>query len=428
MRNIPEKIKIAYPDIAASEDSRELYNALHILLLENETDNANHFPIICWKRSELKFYKDLILRWLEVIEVPEWEDNVVYAWKELSKWNIHAVLAGNISSTGHVVTVWIKEIWMKEWIKRSSSYFLMNHPEYWDYIFADSWLQPNPNTEQLIEIVKLTYENAQAHGITPRIALLNGGIESEKIKDVNQYFEENPLEWAEVFWNISFEDALEQECGLFIFPDLNAWNILYKAAERMWNMSVVESIEIQDKRYWHTEFTQEWWINSFFSYHTSYYPDSDELYKTALLAIDVAREKGITPQVAFLTFSTAGSGKDFPTILPAREAAQKLLKYLDKNNINDVIVLKEEVQLDTALLPDKAKKKGIDIDAPSTIFIMPDIHTAKMIWPLVDSLGGSSANGPRFQWFKEPIHDFSRWVWSDGIVMSTKTTEKELSK
>lgn len=422
-----ETIKIAYPDIAANEDSRELYNALSILLLENETGDGCHYPVICWKKSELKFYNDLILRGLEVIEVPEWEDNVVYAWKELSKWNIHAVLAWNISSTGHVVTVWIQEIWMKEWIKRSSSYFLMNHSEYGDYIFADSGLQPNPNTEQLIEIVQLTLENAIIHGINPKVALLDGGVESEKIKEVTRYFEENPIEWAEILWNISFQEATQKKCGLFIFPDLNAWNILYKAAERMWNMSVSENFEDENSDYWHTEFITEWWDIALFAYHTTKNPGADELFETALSAIDNARKKWITPQVAFLTFSTAWSGKNSPTIIPAREAAKKLISYLEEENIQDVIVLEEEVQLDTALLPDKAKKKGMNIKSPSTICIMPDIHTAKMIWELVDVLGWSSANWPRFQWFKKPINDFSRWVWAEGIVMWTKTTEKELS-
>jgi len=424
-----ETIKIAYPDIAANDDSRELYNAIHILLLENETSNANHAPVICWKKSELKFYKDLILRWLEVIEVPEWEDNVIYAWKELSKWNIHAVLAWNISSTGHVVTVWIKEIWMQEWVKRSSSYFLMNHPEYWDYIFADSGLQPNPEPEQLIEIVKLTFENAKIHWITPKIALLDGWVSSRKMDEVNKYFEKYPIEGAEIFWNISFEEALEQGCGLFIFPDLNSGNILYKAAERMWDMNVFETHENQEKQYWHTEFSHKWESNKIFAYHNeSISPSADELFQTALSAIEVARQKWISPQVAFLTFSTAWSGKDFPTILPARQAAKMLKNYVDTNGIKDLIVLEQEVQLDTALLPDKAKKKWMEIENPSTIYIMPDMHTAKMIWPLVDTLWWSSANGPRFQWFKFPIHDFSRWVGASGITMWHKTTEMELSK
>ncbi len=426
--NWNESLKIAYTDIAQTEHM-ELYNALSILLLENETQDTNHYPIICWKKSELKFYWDLILKWLGVIEVPDWQDNLEYAAQELKKWNIHAILAWNISDTGHVITVGKDLIWMQEWVKRASSYFLMEHPDYGKYIFADSWCQPNPKPEQLIEIVKLTCENARIHWIETKVALLDGWVASDKIQEVSKYFEENPIPWVEILGNMSFKDAQWEECKIFIFPDLNAGNIAYKVAERMQGYTACDIQEDEASKLWYQEVIWNDDSKHIFAYHTdSKNPSVDELVETALSSIDVAREKWYPLQVAFLCFSTAWSWKDSPTIISSRQAAQKLISLLAERWINDVIVLDKEVQFDTAFLPEKAKKKGMEVSDPSTIFIMPDIHSWRMMWDIAQSLWWSSANGPNLQWFKQMINDFSRGVWTNDIVIRHKTTEHELSK
>jgi phosphotransacetylase len=70
----------------------------------------------------------------------------------------------------------------------------------------------------------------------------------------------------------------------------------------------------------------------------------------------------------------------------------------------------------------------MEVSDPSTIFIMPDIHSWRMMWDIAQSLWWSSANGPNLQWFKQMINDFSRGVWTNDIVIRHKTTEHELSK
>ncbi|NDK09365.1 hypothetical protein GW846_01150 [Candidatus Gracilibacteria bacterium] len=417
------QFRIVYPDI---KESKELYQALETLLGEN-INGSQHLPVICGKREELFYYRDLISMGLQFIEVPDNENNLVIAARELKKGSVHSVLAGNISETGDVISVGLHEIGMLEGVKRASSYFLMESPQYGKYIFADSGCQPNPNVEQLIEIVGLTVQNAKVHGFEPKVALLDGGYDSDKIQAVSDYFENNPIAGVEILGNMSLKDARKSECNTFIFGNLNQGNIAYKVAERMKDFKPDFSSETEKSALLHLQSDEN--QNCIFGYDIlSSSPTSEDLQISALEAIKYARTKGYDLQVAFLSFSTKGSGKNEESILAARQAAHDFPETLHKMGITDVTVIPVEVQFDTAFLPEKAKKKGMDVEKPSTIYILPDRHIGAMIGDIATNLGGSTANGPRLQGFQRSYNDFSRGAsWSD-IVNGHKTTEKELEK
>ena len=132
-------------------------------------------------------------------------------------------------------------------------------------------------------------------------------------------------------------------------------------------------------------------------------PTEDELVEIALETAATAKVFGIDPKVAFLSYSTLGSGKG-EDVDKMRNACEKA-----KAAMPDVPV-DGEFQFDAAVSPVVAKTKHItsSVGGHANTFIFPDINAGNIGYKIAQRLGGFDAYGPILQGLNAPINDLSR--------------------
>ena len=132
-------------------------------------------------------------------------------------------------------------------------------------------------------------------------------------------------------------------------------------------------------------------------------PNEDELVEIAVETAKTAKVFGIDPKVAFLSYSTKGSGKG-EDVDKMRNACEKA-----KAAMPDVPV-DGEFQFDAAVSPVVAKTKHIDgpVGGHANTFIFPDINAGNIGYKICQRMGSFDAYGPILQGLNAPINDLSR--------------------
>ena len=132
-------------------------------------------------------------------------------------------------------------------------------------------------------------------------------------------------------------------------------------------------------------------------------PTEDELVEIGLECAKCAKTFGIDPKVAYLSYSTKGSGKG-DTVDKMRNACEKA-----KAAMPDVPV-DGEFQFDAAVSPVVAKTKHIDgpVGGHANTFIFPDINAGNIGYKICQRMGSFDAYGPILQGLNAPINDLSR--------------------
>lgn len=132
-------------------------------------------------------------------------------------------------------------------------------------------------------------------------------------------------------------------------------------------------------------------------------PNEDELVEIATGTADCAKIFGIDPQVAFLSYSTHGSGKG-PTVDKMRAAADKAKAARPDLSIDG------EMQFDAAVSPKVAETKcsGSPVAGRANTFIFPDINAGNIGYKIAQRLGNFNAYGPILLGLNAPINDLSR--------------------
>ena len=132
-------------------------------------------------------------------------------------------------------------------------------------------------------------------------------------------------------------------------------------------------------------------------------PNEDELVEIAAETVDCAKIFGVDPKVAFLSYSTFGSGKG-EDVDKMRNACEKA-----KAAMPDVPV-DGEFQFDAAVSPVVAKTKHIDgpVGGHANTFIFPDINAGNIGYKICQRMGSFDAYGPILQGLNAPINDLSR--------------------
>ena len=123
-----------------------------------------------------------------------------------------------------------------------------------------------------------------------------------------------------------------------------------------------------------------------------------------------ARIFGIDPKVAFLSFSTRGSGKGGSVALSAE--ATKIAKELaPEMNIDG------EMQFDAAVAPEVGQLKfpGSPVAGQANTFIFPQIESGNIGYKIAQRLGGYDAYGPILLGLNAPINDLSRGCNADEV-------------
>jgi len=132
-------------------------------------------------------------------------------------------------------------------------------------------------------------------------------------------------------------------------------------------------------------------------------PSEDELVEIAEETMRCAKIFGVDPRVAFLSYSTDGSGNG-EDVDRMRNAAIKTKKR------NPDVPIGGELQFDAAVSPKVSKKKCPDseIGGAANTFIFPDINAGNIGYKIAQRMGNFEAYGPILLGLNSPINDLSR--------------------
>ena len=153
-------------------------------------------------------------------------------------------------------------------------------------------------------------------------------------------------------------------------------------------------------------------------------PSSNELAIIAKQSINSYQQLiGDNPKLAFLSFSTAGSGKG--ELIDKVKTATQIAK---RNNPNYLI--DGELQLDSAIIPEVASVKcpNSPIKGDANILIFPDLNSGNIAYKLAERLGGFKAYGPLTQGLNYPVNDLSRGSSVEDIIGVILITSLQATK
>ena len=132
-------------------------------------------------------------------------------------------------------------------------------------------------------------------------------------------------------------------------------------------------------------------------------PNEDELVEICGEVAECAKIFDVDPQIAFLSYSTLGSGKG-EDVDKMRNAANKAkAKYPD-------LPIEGELQFDAAVAPRVARTKcpNSKVAGHANTFIFPDINAGNIGYKIAQRLGNFEAYGPILLGLNAPINDLSR--------------------
>ena len=132
-------------------------------------------------------------------------------------------------------------------------------------------------------------------------------------------------------------------------------------------------------------------------------PTEDELVEIAGETAECAKVFGIDPKVAFLSYSTLGSGKGDDVDKMRNATAKAKAKFPD-------LPIEGELQFDAAVSPRVARTKcpGSKVAGHANTFIFPDINAGNIGYKVAQRLGNFEAYGPILLGLNAPINDLSR--------------------
>ncbi len=132
-------------------------------------------------------------------------------------------------------------------------------------------------------------------------------------------------------------------------------------------------------------------------------PTAEEIAEIAVETARCGEKFGIDPKVAFLSYSTLGSGHGVD-VDKMREAT-RLAKEMDPT-----LACEGELQFDAAVSGRVARTKcpGSEVAGHANTFIFPDINAGNIGYKIAQRLGNFDAYGPILLGLNAPINDLSR--------------------
>jgi phosphate acetyltransferase len=164
------------------------------------------------------------------------------------------MVSGSIHTTGDTIRPALQIIRTRPGVSIVSSVFLMCLSDR-VLAYGDCAVNPDPNAEQLADIAISSAETAQTYGIEPRVAMCSystgesgKGADVDKVRAATRLVRdrrpdlkiEGPIQYdAAVDAGVAKTKLPDSEVAgratVFIFPDLNTGNNLYKAVQRSAN-------------------------------------------------------------------------------------------------------------------------------------------------------------------------------------------------
>lgn len=146
-------------------------------------------------------------------------------------------------------------------------------------------------------------------------------------------------------------------------------------------------------------------------------PTSTQLADIAISSAQTARQFGIEPRVAMLSYSTgeSGTGADVEKV---REATALVRERAPELPVDGPI--QYDAAADAAVA--KAKMPDSAVAGRATVFVFPDLNTGNNTYKAVQRSAGAVAIGPVLQGLNKPINDLSRGALVDDIVNTVAIT------
>ena len=146
-------------------------------------------------------------------------------------------------------------------------------------------------------------------------------------------------------------------------------------------------------------------------------PTTEQLADIAISSAETARQFGIEPRVAMLSYSTgtSGSGADVEKV----RAATALVAERSPD-----LLLEGPIQYDAAVDSEVARTKLPDsaVAGHATVFIFPDLNTGNNTYKAVQRSAHAVAIGPVLQGLRKPVNDLSRGALISDIVNTVAIT------
>lgn len=139
-------------------------------------------------------------------------------------------------------------------------------------------------------------------------------------------------------------------------------------------------------------------------------PTAKDLAGVAISSFETAKNFGIEPKIAMLSYSTGKSGSGESVNL-VKEATN-----LAKEKLGDIV--DGPLQFDASIDKIVANKKmpNSKVAGNANVFIFPDLNSGNITYKAVQRLAGAVAMGPILQGLKKPVNDLSRGALVDDIV------------
>ena len=147
-------------------------------------------------------------------------------------------------------------------------------------------------------------------------------------------------------------------------------------------------------------------------------PNARQLAGIAVLSANLFQQLvGVTPRVAFLSYSSKGSAEG-PLVEKVKEAVRKAREMSSDIHIDG------ELQVDSAIVPEVAKIKcpASDVAGKANVLIFPDLNSGNISYKLVQRLAGARAVGPLLMGLTRPASDLSRGCNADDIIDAVAVT------
>ncbi len=178
-------------------------------------------------------------------------DNVVLGTMMLEAGEVDGLVSGAVHTTANTIRPPLQIIKTAPGAATVSSVFFMCLPDQ-VLVYGDCAVVPNPTAAELASIASQSHDSAKAFGLEPRVALLSystgnsgSGPDVDLVKEATRLVREarpdilvdGPLQYdaasvASVGRQKAPESPVAGRANVFIFPDLSAGNIAYKAVQR----------------------------------------------------------------------------------------------------------------------------------------------------------------------------------------------------
>lgn len=189
------------------------------------------------------------------------KDRTYFGTMLVYKGLAHAMVSGASTTTAQTIRPALQFVKMKPGVSSVSGSFIMClKDKVW--IFADCAICPKPSVDELAGIALATASTARGFGLEPKVAMLSYATANSAQGEMVDFVREAMLKARALDSTLSIDGPMQFDASVdekvaklkmpdscvagranvFIFPDLNAGNICYKAVQRASNAVAIGPI------------------------------------------------------------------------------------------------------------------------------------------------------------------------------------------